>query len=303
VVKAKPQPKKPKDIMVERPPILGNVVAATALEQVSSPVTETLSHVGMPLAEHLVFATKLLDSLPVEIKDATHDSVKAQALVFGLLFGAEPALQARQREMVSKNFGEETARVALSLYVVTSKLPAHARVPLIELSLPALREMSADDFKKFDRVVRELVEADQELDVFEFALQHILRRHLGAHFQPRIAPDMRFHSVKAVAGDVSVLLTALAAAGQNADAERAFAAGVKSFNSTQLNLRMSGQCTLNTLESALSNIRETGPSMRRAILQACAEVVAADGVVHPAEGELLRAVADALECPMPPLIS
>jgi len=24
--------------------------------------------------------------------------------------------------------------------------------------------------------------------------------------------------------------------------------------------------------------------------------------VHPAEGELLRAVADALECPMPPLI-
>jgi uncharacterized tellurite resistance protein B-like protein len=78
---------------------------------------------------------------------------------------------------------------------------------------------------------------------------------------------------------------------------------VKSFNSTQLNLRLSAQCTLNTLESALSNIRETGPSVRRAILQACAEVVAADGVVHPAEGELLRAVADALECPMPPLIS
>lgn len=301
-VEVKSEPKKSKEIAVERPPILDKVVTVAAMEQVASPVAETLSHIGMPLAEHLIFATKLLESLPAEIKDATHDSSKAQALVFGLLMGSELSLQNRQREMVSKEFGEETAELALSLYAVSSKLPAHARVPLIELSLPALREMSADDFKKFDRVVRELVEADQELDVFEFALQHILRRHLGAHFQPRIAPDMRFHSVKAVAGDVAVLLTALAAAGLNTDAERAFAMGVKSFNSTQLNLRMSGQCTLHTLESALGNIRETGPSVRRSILQACAEVVAADGVVHPAEGELLRAVADALECPMPPLI-
>ena len=41
---------------------------------------------------------------------------------------------------------------------------------------------------------------------------------------------------------------------------------------------------------------------RRQSLQACAEYIVADGRVAIAEAELLRATADALGCPMPPLL-
>jgi hypothetical protein len=44
------------------------------------------------------------------------------------------------------------------------------------------------------------------------------------------------------------------------------------------------------------------PSVKKRVLDACAVCIAVDGTVTVEEGELLRAVADALDCPMPPLL-
>lgn len=277
------------------------VVAAS----VGIAVARSVVQVGLPVTEHLVFATKLLNELPESLKDAMRDKQRAQWLICGLLLSSAPAVRQAQLELITRHLGEAAAEAAQSYDGETRKLPSQARVPLVELSLPGLREMTPGEYRQFDQCLRELVACDQELDVFEFALQHILRRHLAGKYQMRLKPDVRYFSVQAVAGDISVLLTLLASAGQEGDDVRAaFAAGVKTFNSTQLNLRWlgNGQCTLATLQAALENLAETGPSVKRSVLQACAATVAADGMIQAAEGELLRAVADALDCPMPPLV-
>jgi uncharacterized tellurite resistance protein B-like protein len=38
------------------------------------------------------------------------------------------------------------------------------------------------------------------------------------------------------------------------------------------------------------------------MLSACAQTVAADGVIQEMEAEMLRAIADTLDCPMPPFV-
>ena len=43
--------------------------------------------------------------------------------------------------------------------------------------------------------------------------------------------------------------------------------------------------------------------LKRSLLQACAACVSHDNQVTVQEGELLRAISDALGCPMPPLIA
>jgi Zn-dependent protease with chaperone function/uncharacterized tellurite resistance protein B-like protein len=300
----KPKTKSKDSITVQRPPILQQLSTDLPLPPVVTSASEALAQVGMPMAEHLVLVTKLLESLPEELKSAAHDTERAKALMFALLLSSDPSVQTQQLESVKQSEHDAAVTQTRHLHELVVKLPAHARIPLVELALPALRGMSAEAYRAFDQLIRKLVMADQELDVFEFALQHILRRHLGAHFLGRPSADIRHHSVKALTGDVSVLLSALASVGQTAWRQEAFEQGVKSINSTQFTLRLlpADQYSLNTLEAALNNIRESGPSVKRTILQACVEVVAADGQVHPAEGELLRAVADALDCPMPPLV-
>jgi len=62
------------------------------------------------------------------------------------------------------------------------------------------------------------------------------------------------------------------------------------------------KCDLRALDGALDRLADTAPRLRGEILGACVAAVATDGTVTIAEGELLRAVADSLGCPMPPLL-
>jgi DNA-binding transcriptional LysR family regulator len=59
---------------------------------------------------------------------------------------------------------------------------------------------------------------------------------------------------------------------------------------------------LRELDRALERLGETDAGTRKRLLKACATCIAADREVTPAEGELLRAIADGIGCPMPPLL-
>ena len=48
--------------------------------------------------------------------------------------------------------------------------------------------------------------------------------------------------------------------------------------------------------------RKPSPLIKKNLLEACVHTVGADGVILEGEAELLRAVADTLDCPMPPFV-
>ncbi|MDP7013454.1 MAG: peptidase M48, partial [Verrucomicrobiota bacterium] len=61
------------------------------------------------------------------------------------------------------------------------------------------------------------------------------------------------------------------------------------------------ECGLNELDQALVTLAGASPNLKRQLIQAAAATVSADGYLQIKEAELLRAVADSLDCPMPPL--
>jgi tellurite resistance protein len=60
--------------------------------------------------------------------------------------------------------------------------------------------------------------------------------------------------------------------------------------------------SLARVDSALDRLTQAAPSVKRNVLLACAQTVAADGQVLSREAELLRAIAGALDCPIPPFV-
>ena len=60
--------------------------------------------------------------------------------------------------------------------------------------------------------------------------------------------------------------------------------------------------TLTQLDTALDRVALAAPKLKKALLEACVQVVSADGVIHEREAELLRAIADTLDCPIPPFV-
>jgi hypothetical protein len=91
---------------------------------------------------------------------------------------------------------------------------------------------------------------------------------------------------------------------QPSDAVHAFALGIQALGWPGVDPTLPPRnLDLQALDQALNALDAAVPPLKRQILIACAACIGADGQVTLEEGELLRAIADALGCPVPPLQS
>jgi hypothetical protein len=279
---------------------VGTAYAAMALD-----AGRVVQHIGRPQAEHLDRAGEMVARIPQPLLDAAREPFSAQAVVYSLLLTRDDEttrngqLQLLQGQMEPPMFQETQQLVALA-----QSLPAAARLPLVDLAAPALKKCSPRQYGQFRQVVETLVHADGKVDLFEYCLRMVLFSYLDVHFGLKKPAAIRYRSLDAVAGSVAVILSTLAYFGQEhpEDVERAFRAGTQNLPA-QAAILPRDRCTLPTFDAALSELAQASPNVKRAIIAAVAGCVAADGKVTLEESELLRAIAAALACPLPPLIT
>lgn len=249
---------------------------------------------------HLDLAHAMLADLPEAIRDAVRHGVGARAVVYGLLLDRrDAAVRAKQWEAIAAD--PPAAGLLRALEPSVAALSLMARLPLVDLAVPALRGMEPDERAVFHRVLDELAGADRRADLFEYALGRLARRHVSAAVGRADAAAIRYRHIGAVMPAIRTLLGALAWAGSDdaAAAERAWTAALHALGAEGGVLPRS--VSLSDVDSALTALAAASMEIRRAVVAACAACVAEDGELRAAEYELLRAVADSLDCPMPPL--
>jgi uncharacterized tellurite resistance protein B-like protein len=226
--------------------------------------------------------------------------------VYALLLSDDPAVRTRQLELLahlSDSARQETER----LLPDAESVAAHAKLPLVDLALPALRQFSPTQYQQFSQIIQQLIDCDGEIDLFEYVLQKIVRRHLDPQFNSARKPVVQYYALKPLAPDASILLSALAHIGHDdpARAEAAFQQGAQPMAyqaQTPLAFVPAAECDLTQVDTALNRLNQAVPQIKKNVLNACAQTVAADGVIQELEAELLRAIADTLDCPMPPFV-
>jgi hypothetical protein len=244
--------------------------------------------------------------MPRTLAQHVQDPLGAQAAIFCLLLDPGDAVRQRQLDWVRRYVHPAVVRLMQTVVNEAQRLPPEARLPLVELAVPALRQMSRAQVHDFLAGVNTLVEADHKLTLFEYALQRLLLRHLVAYFLERTPPPPRYTTFAPLVKPTEVVLSALARAGESTPdrAGRAFAAGVQSLEWPGVRMELSPQETtdLMQLDAALKTLDAASRPLKKQILLACAACVGLDGRVTVEEGELLRAISDSIDCPMPPLI-
>jgi hypothetical protein len=265
-------------------------------------IEHAVESVGRPTAQHLAYAAELVRSLPTAITEVVHDSYGARALVYALLIDRDPDSRRAQLERLDEYADRGVHALTLKLLPDVEGLEPRQRLPLVDMALPALRELSASQYQAFRHNVDELVLADARIDLFEWTLQRILLAHLAPHFESTRAPGIKYRSMRRLAAHCSMLLSTLALARAGADPDGAFKRAANTLGLPELVKLPAESCGLDQLDAALNGLARATPPLKRKVLQACAEYIAADGRVAIAEAELLRATADALGCPMPPLL-
>jgi hypothetical protein len=189
---------------------------------------------------------------------------------------------------------------------MVQRLSPESRLPLASMVVPTLRRLSREQFQAFAACVGELVRADNQVSLFEYALQRLLFRHLAAHHGTAPSSANPSRSAELLVGPVRHVLGVLAHVGssQPSDAAGAFASGIRALGWPGADPSVPPRdLDLRKLDRALDQLDAAAPPLKRRILSACAACIGADGKVTLEEGELLRAIADSLGCPVPPLRS
>jgi Zn-dependent protease with chaperone function len=271
------------------------------------PVASVVQSIGNPGARHLSFASAVREAFTPNTLAAAHEPLGACTIVYGFLLSTDPATSERQLAQLTNGTSDSIVQETLKLLPDVRQVALHAKLPLIDLCLPALRQLSPSQFEQFRATVTALVECDGEINLFEYMLQRIVLRHLEPQFQPARKPVIQFYSLRPLATDCAVILSALAWVGQDepGQVQRAFRDGAERLAyaaQTDLVLVPVDHCGLAQVDTSLERLAQAVPQIRKNLLHACALTVAADGLVRESEAEMLRAVADSLDCPIPPLI-
>jgi hypothetical protein len=294
------------------PNLFGTVVGGAILAEAGAPAPPAIrSHVilpnlGNPTPLHLRYAEELRGSLPDSVTAAAREPLNAVALVYALLLSSDEAQRAAQLAGLAQRVEPAMQQSILALFPDVSASAAHARLPMLNLVLGALRHLSTTQFDQFSQTLQWLVESEAQMDLFEFVLQKIVRRYLAAQLGRARPPVIQFYSAKALVPDCAVVLSALAHLGSDdpAAAANAFGEGAPYFRAPdrEMSLLPPANCELARVDAALDRLAQAAPQIKKNLLEASVRVVGADGLITEREAELLRAVADTLDCPIPPFV-
>ena len=266
-----------------------------------------IANIGQATTQHLRYAVDFHQAIPPRLEAAARDPLGAGALVCAFLLASEPSTQQKQLEDLDRATSEAIRDEIMRVWSDTQSMPPQARIPLIDLALPALRRLSPQQFEQFRAATETLVASNSETDLFVYMLRKIVVRHLETYFFPEQRRVTQFYALRPLASDCGVLLSATAYAGQE-NATKAYAAfgqGAESLSRaarSEIPWLPPDQCDLSHIDAALARLSQAVPQIKKNVLNACAQTVVADGVIQEGEAELLRAIADTLDCPVPPFV-
>ena len=272
------------------PPPLPPPAAATPAAAVAS--------VGRIDPADLARARSLAATVPAPLRDAAHEPFGSRAVVYLLLLDDDPALRERQLARLDAAADPAVAGETRRLAALAADLPREARLPLVDICLGPLKDLSPEQYARFRDNLDVLIAADERLSFFEWSLRKVVLHVLEPHFGRR-----RRRAGRPTAADVSVVFSAVAraGAGDDAAAEPSFARGAAATGLSGLVYVPWNADLVGELDKALERLARLAPNSKQRVLTGMAEIAGADGLIHPREHDLLRVVATTIDCPMPPL--
>ena len=263
-------------------------------------IERSVRHIGDPDPELVARAATIAASVPEHVAAACREPMDARGVIVGLLLSRKAGLRNAQEHALVGDPGlfATVRRLAPAI----ASMPPSAALATIDLAVPALSELSPEQYREFRDRVTAVMLADRRVDLFEWVMRTVLERHVEGRFVRRAKPAAR-ERIEQRSEAARLVLATLAWAGHRdaAAARSAFDAAIAAMGWAASPLPQQDRCSLDGLDASLRRLSAIRMDDRRRLLAACVESIAHDGATTVIEAQLLRAIGDALDCPIPPI--
>jgi hypothetical protein len=247
-------------------------------------------------------AAALRRRLPETLAAQAHDPESALVLVLALALAAEDEVRQRQLRLLADAFGDDVQHAALAVLNEASVLPAEARLPLVAVAMPALKQLPPGRVRVLLETLDAVVRIDSRVELDKYCLTRLLRVQLLEAQHPRRAPVDGRGKLPARRDSVKLVYAIVAAQGNREPeaARRAWLLAIQHvFPGEALDWPQIPDAWQQPFEDALGELDELLPAAKELFIQGLVVVVRADTVVSTEEAELLRVICASVHCPMP----
>ncbi|NAW69738.1 M48 family metalloprotease [Vibrio sp. V27_P1S3P104] len=257
----------------------------------SSPPMETADEIIIP-GELYIIGQALIKQLPLLLINMAREPYSARFVAFALIFDGSEV----QRTIIKQHIPEASHDKLLPW--LDYAIPTHLRLPLLELSVPALKTLSQPQRYQLCEVLRELSLTDHHYSLAEWCVINLLEKQL----LPEVNRP-RFHktlhqlqpSVQGLLGELTWVCYT--------EPEQALGAFEQALSRLGLPVAPLLPAQKNWFRSrdALELLLQAKVKERARFAQTCRWIIESNGRVTVAERELYRVIACFLEVPEPPL--
>jgi Zn-dependent protease with chaperone function len=258
---------------------------------------QSVALVGTLDASRVDYARRLLERLPPALREALRTKEGAPAVVVALLLAAPDELMQQQLAAVQAAATPALAEAARQLAAEARGLGPEFRLPVVDLALPVLKTL--ENTAGLLAAVEAVINADRRVSLHEFVVLTLLRSQL----RPGAAKAARAdRSISQLREEIRALLSLLAHAGTQNEAERAYRAGAAQLGMPDAALLPRTGLSFQVAAGALDRLRALAPLAKAELVSALFATVTSDGKIRVSEAELMRLVGASLDCPVPPLL-
>ncbi|MCH9692158.1 MAG: M48 family metallopeptidase [Gammaproteobacteria bacterium] len=291
-------------VTTAQPKFDSNSVTEATKEAPLQSVIDTVQHgAGNPDEKQISYARTLLQKLPSALKLATRDPFAAQAMVYHLLQHHNRTGPQRQQlqKLLQKIAHPGVLREMRRFASLMKKLGVDCRLPLLDLCIPALKTLMPPQHALFKRNLRKLLHFECQAELWEWSLYRVLMHAL----EPRVQHPTIFNSASATDNALRFLLAVVAHAEyrEYLPAKRSFIKGLSALQLAITPLPAATDIALPKLDKSLAILSQLKPLQKPRLLKVLATTMARRDAIKAGKIELLRAIADGLDCPMPPIVN
>ncbi len=256
----------------------------------------------VPSPEELESEIASEQEIPVVFVRHSHEPLGAQALAHCLLLSPDEDIRARQLDILQGSGVAGLTELVNTLGPGVQELGAPRRLPLLELCLPALKSISARQYRVFKNTMLRLIQADARTELHEWCLFQLTRHYLDPEFVQVKPSRARHRQLRKVTGPIQVVLSILAHEGSG-ETETVFRLGANSLGFNQMSLLSREECSVSAFSKSVHELADCYPLLKPRLLKAMAQAAGADGRLNPAEREIIASMAAVMDCPVPVGIS
>ena len=252
-----------------------------------------ISNIGTINMSSVKRAEASIKKIPQILLGATEDPYSARALIYALLLDKKhDDIRQQQLEHLAAHADKGVHALTVKLMLDVNMLAPPAILPLVQMTLPTLRLLSAQQYTLFSNNMAALVAADNAIELFEWCIQAVVTHVLHPHFTKK-----RFYTAggnKNAA--ISYALSLLAKVGQ----ERPKEAFTHAINESGLELPFDDRdFNPQELFTAMQTLSHLVPKRKEKFAIAAALCITHNGRIDTNEAALLRVYFMILDCPLP----